>query len=117
MKAGNGPTDQAGLLCHCTSFNAGIKYSQHTTSYFHAVILILVNIYGIKLTVQVTMLFSGLKLLAIVFIVAVGVITVGVRQSVPERLHQPFQPLECHEPSVSSVALALYGVLWAYDAW
>ena len=80
-------------------------------------ILILVNIYGIKLTVQVTMLFSGLKLLAIVFIVAVGVVTVSVRQSVPERLHQPFQPLECHQPSVTSVALALYGVLWAYDAW
>ena len=79
--------------------------------HLHAVILILINIYGIKLTVQVTMLFSGLKLLAIVFIVAVGVITVGVRQCVPERLHQPFQLLECHEPSVSSVALALYGVL------
>lgn len=63
------------------------------------------------------MLFSGLKLLAVAFIVAVGVITVSVRQSVPERLHHPFQPLECHEPSVTSVALALYGVLWAYDAW
>ena len=79
--------------------------------------LIHVNIYGIKLTVQVTMFFSGLKLLAIAFIVAVGIITVSIRRSVPERLHQPFQLLECHEPSVSSVALALYGVLWAYDAW
>ena len=69
----------------------GIKYNQHITSHLRAVIFILVNIYGIKLTVQVTMLFSGLKLLAIVFIVAVSVITVGVCQSVPERLHQPFQ--------------------------
>ena len=63
------------------------------------------------------MVFSTLKLLAIVFIVAVGAITVIIRQCVPERLHHPFQPLEGHEPSVPSVALALYGVLWAYDAW
>ena len=87
---------------------------------FHSsipVILILVNSYGVKITVRVTMMFSALKLLAIAFIVAVGIIIVSVRQCVPERLHQPFQPLEGLEPSISSVALALYGVLWAYDAW
>ena len=83
----------------------------------YAAILVLINIYGIKLIVRISMIFSGLKLSAIVFIVAVGVITVSVRQCVPERLHQPFKPLEGHEPSVTSVALALYGVLWAYDAW
>ena len=83
----------------------------------HAVILILVNIYGIKHIVRLSVLFSGLKLMAIVFIVAVGTITVAVRQYVPERIQEPFKPLEGHEPSVYSVALALYGVLWAYDAW
>ena len=84
---------------------------------FSPVILVLVNIYGMKLTVRVAMVFSTLKLLAIVFIIVVGIVTVIIRQCVPERLHHPFQPLEGHEPSVPSVALALYGVLWAYDAW
>ena len=55
--------------------------------------------------------------MAIGFIVTVGLITVSIRQYVPERIHEPFKPLEGHEPSVYSVALALYGVLWAYDAW
>ena len=70
-----------------------------------------------KLIVRVAVIFSALKLLAIVFIVAVGFITVAIRRCVPEELHHPFKPLEGHEPSVPSVALALYGVLWAYDAW
>ena len=81
------------------------------------VILVLVNIYGIKHIVRLSILFSGLKLMAIVFIIAVGTITVAVRRYVPERIHEPFKPLEGHEPSIYSVALALYGVLWAYGAW
>ena len=89
----------------------------NVSSAFLSAILVLVNIYGIKLTVCVTMIFSTLKLLAVTFIIAMGAITVSIRQCVPERLHQPFQPLEGHEPSLSSVALALYSVLWAYDAW
>ena len=63
------------------------------------------------------MVFAGLKLLAVAFIVVVGLIAVVVRHSVPERLHQPFHPLDGHNPSISSVAVALYGVLWAYDGW
>lgn len=63
------------------------------------------------------MVFAALKLVAVAFIVVVGVITVVVRHSVPERLHQPFQPLDDHEPSITSIAVALYGVLWAYDGW
>ena len=77
----------------------------------------LVNIYSMKLTARVTMIFSGLKLLAIALIVAVGVITVVINQRVPEELRYPFFPLDGHEPTASSVALALYGVMWAYDGW
>ena len=86
-------------------------------TFIHAVILVLVNSYSMKLTVRVTMIFSGFKLLAIAFIVALGIVTAIVQQSIPERLNQPFLPLEGHEPSVSSVALALYGVMWAYNGW
>ena len=82
-----------------------------------AVILVLVNCYSVKLTAYVSMVFSGLKLLAIVFIVVVGFITIMIRKSFPDQFLQPFQPLEGHEPSTASVAVALYGVLWAYDGW
>ena len=84
---------------------------------FVAVILSLVNIYSVKCTAYVTVVFSGLKLVSIAFIVIVGVLTVILRQSFPERLHQPFEPLEGHHPSIASVAVALYGVMWAYDGW
>lgn len=82
-----------------------------------AVILVLVNCYSVKLTAYVSMVFSGLKLLAIVFIVVVGFITIMIRKSFPDQFLRPFQPLEGHEPSTASVAVALYGVLWAYDGW
>ena len=83
----------------------------------HSVILVLVNCYSVKLTARVTVIFSGLKILAIAFIVVVGVITAIVHRCYPDELRQPFQPLEGHEPTASSVALALYGVMWAYDGW
>ena len=54
---------------------------------------------------------------AVIFIVAVGIVTAAVRQGLPGELHQPFRPLEGHEPTASSVALALYGVMWAFDGW
>ena len=63
------------------------------------------------------MIVSGIKLLSIAFIVAVGVITAIAHMCVPDGVLQPFKPLEGHEPSASSVALALYGVMWAYNGW
>ena len=84
---------------------------------YTAVILVLVNCYSVKLTARVTVVFSGLKMLAVIFIVAVGIITAAVRQGVPDELLQPFKPLEGHEPTASSVALALYSVMWAFDGW
>ena len=84
---------------------------------FTTVILMLVNMYSMKATARVTMIFSGLKLVAIVFIVAVGIITPIATHCVPEELRNPFFPLDGHEPTASSVALALYGVMWAYDGW
>ena len=82
-----------------------------------AVILVLVNCYSVKLTARVTVVFSGLKILAIAFIVAVGIVTAIINRSYPSELSHPFQPLEGHEPTPSSVALALYSVMWAYDGW
>ena len=60
---------------------------------------------------------SFLKILACVFVIAVGVVHYGIVGSFPEDLHTPFQPIENHVPSASSIALALYSVLWAYDGW
>ena len=89
----------------------------HRYTHFLVVILVLINSYSVKLTSRVTTVFTGLKLLAIVFVVAVAIITVIIRQCFPEEIHRPFQPLKGYEPSVSSVALALYGVMWAFDGW
>ena len=86
-------------------------------TYFLTVTLVLVNCYSVRLTAYVSVVFSGLKVLAIIFIVGVGIVTVIGRKSFPEGLLQPFEPLEGHEPSTASVAIALYGVLWAYDGW
>ena len=72
------------------------------------------NCYSVRLTAYVSVVFSGLKLLAVVFIIIMGIITVISRKSFPERLHRP---LEGHKPSTTSIAIALYGVLWAYDGW
>jgi amino acid transporter len=81
------------------------------------VVLVLVNCYSVRLTAYVSVVFSGLKVMAIVFIIGVGIITVMIRKSFPDQLHRPFEPMEGHEPSTASIALALYGVLWAYDGW
>ena len=86
-------------------------------TYSIAVILVLVNCYSVRLTAYVSVVFSGLKVLAIFFIVGVGIITVMIRKSFPDQLLRPFESLEGHEPSTTSVAVALYGVLWAYDGW
>ena len=99
----------------CISFLNVFQYFAISLSI--AVILSLINIYSVKCTAYVTVVFSGLKLISIAFIVIVGVLTVMLRQSFPERLHQPFEPLEGHHPSIGSVAIALYGVMWAYDGW
>ena len=85
--------------------------------FFPTVILVLVNCYSVKLTARVSVIFSGLKMLAIAFIVAVGIITALIDWCYPSELDHPFQPLEGHEPTPSSVALALYSVMWAYDGW
>ena len=86
-------------------------------TYLIAVVLVLVNCYSVRLTAYVSVVFSGLKVLAIFFIVGVGIITVMIRKSFPDQLLHPFDPLEGHKPSTASVAIALYGVLWAYDGW
>ena len=61
--------------------------------------------------------FSVTKVLAIVFIVAVGLVFITEERTFPSSFTNPFQVLPGQEPSVSSIGLSLYSVLWAYDGW
>ena len=81
------------------------------------VILSIVNSYSVKLAASLTAVVSILKLLACVFVIAVGISFVIIHKQFPEDLYTPFQPIENHVPSAPSIALALYSVLWAYDGW
>ncbi len=81
------------------------------------VIITLLNCYSLKLASKVTTVFSVTKLLAVCFIVAVGVIFMVKRQTFPVTFTHPFDVLPGQEPTVSSVGLSLYNVLWAYSGW
>ena len=70
-----------------------------------------------KLAARVMTLFSVLKVVALVFIVVVGIIVVIIRGGLPADLRDPFKPLDGHTPDIPSIATALYGVTFAYDAW
>lgn len=70
-----------------------------------------------KLAAKVMSVFTVTKLLAVVFIILIGVIFMIKRQTFPDTFKHPFHTLEGQEPSVSSVGLSLYSVLWAYDGW
>ena len=62
-------------------------------------------------------LFMVIKLLAILFIVLLGVGFMIKDRTFPDSFKHPFEPLDGKEPSVPTVALSLYGVLFAYDGW
>ena len=111
-------SEQACKLITCLSRKIfSVLIHLHTHLSMIAVILVLVNCYSVRLTAYVSVVFSGLKVLAIILIVGLGIITVIIQKSFPDQLLRPFDPLEGHEPSAASVAVALYGVLWTYDGW
>ena len=80
-------------------------------------LLAIINCYSVKLVVRLMTVLSILKLFSIGFIVILGLITVARKGNVSEDIHQPFETLEDHQLSPSSLALALYSVMWAYDGW
>ncbi len=84
---------------------------------FSVVILAFINCYSLKLASKVMSVFSVTKVLAILFIVAVGLIFIIKKQTFPSSFTNPFEILPGQEPSVSSIGLSLYSVLWAYDGW
>ena len=84
--------------------------------HFPLVTLGLMNCYSLKLAARVMNVFTGLKILAVVFIALVGIIFM-IRRGVPENFKHPFATVPGLEPDVSSITLSLYGVLWAYSGW
>ena len=76
------------------------------------IILAALNSYSVKLYGRIQTLFSSMKLLACAFLFFVGIGFVCSRGCFPPAFHHPFEGTT-HSPS--RVAIALFGVLWAYD--
>ena len=78
------------------------------------IILAALNCYSVKVFGRIETLFSSIKLLACAFIFIVGIGFVISKGCFPPAFHHPF---EGTTSSPGSVAIALFGVLWAYDGW
>ena len=78
------------------------------------IVLAALNSYSVKLFGRIETLFSSMKLLACAFIFIIGIGFVFSKGCFPPAFHRPFEGTT-HSPS--SVAVALFGVLWAYDGW
>ena len=78
------------------------------------VVVTALNCYSVKLLGRVVTVFTTAKLLACAFIVVVGFGRVFSQGHLPPAFHHPF---EGTTHSISSVAIALFGVLWAFDGW
>ena len=75
------------------------------------------NSLSVKTAARVITALSTSKIIAVLFVAAVGVIFAIHRGVYPEVFENPFQTTEGHVTSPSSIALAMYGVLWSYDGW
>ena len=78
------------------------------------IVLAAINCYSVKLVGRVATVFTSVKLLSCAFIIIVGVIYVIKQGCFPLTFHQPF---EGTERSPSSIAIALFAVLWAFNGW
>lgn len=81
------------------------------------VIISAVNCYSLKLASKIMTILTGVKILAVIFIVLVGVVFMIKRRSFPESFSHPFDTVPGLETNVSSFTLSLYSVLWAYNGW
>lgn len=77
----------------------------------------LINAYSVKLTGFVIAVVTTLKLFAVAFIAILGIGVIISKQSFPEDAQHLFHPRNNFELTASDLALAFYGVLWAYDGW
>ncbi len=75
-----------------------------------------VNLISVQLTARVATVLSALKVIALLFVALVGIHHIAI-SGVTEQFHSPFTPYEGHTPSPSSIALAMYGVTFAFDGW
>lgn len=82
-----------------------------------AVLVAVVNGYSVKMTARVITGLSASKIIAVLFVALVGVAFTLHRGAYPEVFRHPFQATEGHVTTLSSIALAMYGVLWSYDGW
>ena len=57
------------------------------------------------------------KILAIVFVVLVGIVFMIKRETFPISFTHPFTVVSGHATDVTSISLSFYGVVWAYDGW
>ena len=94
-----------------------MDYIHPVLFFYSVVILALINSYSLKFASKVMSVFSMAKILAILFIVVVGVIFMIKEQAFPHTFTNPFETLPEQQPTVSSVGLSFYNVLWAYEGW
>ena len=82
------------------------------------VLLAVVNCYGLKSAAAMMSFFTVCKLMTVVFIMLVGVYHLLWKEhEVPPTFWRPFENLNGELPTVYSVALSFYSVLFAYDGW
>jgi len=80
--------------------------------------LALVNCYGLKSAARLMSFFTVCKLLTVAFVVMLGGYFIMWREhDVPHTFWHPFENLKGEPPTIMSVALSFYSVLFAYDGW
>ena len=98
-------------------FYAGCEIPEHIVKLIALSAIIIIaalNCYSVKLFGRVAVVFSSVKFLACVFIFVVGFGYIVSKGCLSPAFHHPFKGTTY---SSSSVAIALLGVLWAYDGW
>ncbi len=76
----------------------------------------LLNVFSVKLLARVMTILTALKVLSLLVIVVVGIVYIIINGFSLDA-QTPFTPHEGNKPTVTSVALGLYGVAYAYDGW
>ena len=95
----------------------------YVTCYFSCFVALLgiLNCYSVKLTAKVMTVLTALKLLACTFVIVLGVYHLIRTGCFPKDSQQPFANSVVTTSSFIdasvNIALALYGVMWAYNGW
>ncbi|EIM22422.1 amino acid transporter [Wallemia mellicola CBS 633.66] len=81
---------------------------------FGVLLVSLINIISTRLLTRTQTVLMVIKIAAVLLVVVLGVIA-AVRS--PDQIFSPSKALEGTKVSPSSIALALYSSLWAFDGW